>query len=85
MTAVPMSFEIIVFLVVLALAFDFMNGFHDAANSIATVVSTRVLRPHYAVAWAAFFNFIAFLFFGLSRRQHDRHGRHRSRRSSTST
>ena len=53
-------------LVVLALAFDFMNGFHDAANSIATVVSTRVLRPHYAVAWAAFFNFIAFLFFGLS-------------------
>src|SRR5207248_8445623 len=42
-----------------------MNGFHDAANSIATVVSTRVLRPHYAVAWAAFFNFIAFLFFGV--------------------
>jgi PiT family inorganic phosphate transporter len=42
-----------------------MNGFHDAANSIATIVSTRVLRPHYAVAWAAFFNFIAFLFFGL--------------------
>ena len=56
----------IVFLIVLALAFDFMNGFHDAANSIATVVSTRVLRPHLAVAWAAFFNFIAFLFFGLS-------------------
>ncbi len=56
----------IVFLIVLALAFDFMNGFHDAANSIATVVSTRVLRPHYAVVWAAFFNFIAFLFFGLS-------------------
>jgi PiT family inorganic phosphate transporter len=52
-------------LVALALAFDFMNGFHDAANSIATIVSTRVLRPHYAVAWAAFFNFIAFLFFGL--------------------
>ena len=66
MTAGPMSFEIVVFLIVLALAFDFMNGFHDAANSIATVVSTRVLRPHYAVAWAAFFNFIAFLFFGLS-------------------
>ncbi|MDH5287837.1 MAG: inorganic phosphate transporter [Betaproteobacteria bacterium] len=42
-----------------------MNGFHDAANSIATIVSTRVLRPQYAVAWAAFFNFIAFLFFGL--------------------
>jgi len=58
--------EYLVLLVALALAFDFMNGFHDAANSIATVVSTRVLRPHYAVAWAAFFNFIAFLVFGLS-------------------
>ncbi|MFA6584201.1 MAG: inorganic phosphate transporter [Elusimicrobiaceae bacterium] len=54
----------IVFLILLALAFDFLNGFHDAANSIATVVSTRVLSPRYAVAWAAFFNFIAFLFFG---------------------
>lgn len=52
-------------LIVLALAFDFLNGFHDSANSIATVVSTRVLSPRYAVAWAAFFNFIAFLFFGL--------------------
>jgi len=60
------AFGMVVFLIVLALAFDFMNGFHDAANSIATVVSTRVLRPHFAVAWAAFFNFIAFLFFGLS-------------------
>ncbi|MGB7988953.1 MAG: inorganic phosphate transporter [Candidatus Methylophosphatis roskildensis] len=60
-----MSFEVLVFLVVLALAFDFMNGFHDAANSIATIVSTGVLRPQFAVAWAAFFNFIAFLFFGL--------------------
>ena len=49
----------------LALVFDFINGFHDAANSIATVVSTRVLPPRYAVVWAAFFNFIAFLFFGL--------------------
>jgi len=49
----------------LALAFDFVNGFHDAANSIATVVSTRVLSPRWAVGWAAFFNFIAFLFFGL--------------------
>src|ERR1043165_5224797 len=48
-----------------ALVFDFLNGLHDAANSIATIVSTRVLRPRYAVAWAAFFNFIAFLFFGL--------------------
>jgi PiT family inorganic phosphate transporter len=52
-------------LVAVALAFDFLNGLHDAANSIATVVSTRVLRPQYAVIWAAFFNFIAFLFFGL--------------------
>jgi PiT family inorganic phosphate transporter len=47
----------------LALAFDFVNGFHDAANSIATIVSTRVLKPHWAVAWAAFFNFVAFLIF----------------------
>ena len=53
------------FLILVALAFDFMNGFHDAANSIATVVSTRVLTPRAAVVWAAFFNFIAFLFFGL--------------------
>jgi PiT family inorganic phosphate transporter len=50
---------------VLALIFDFLNGFHDAANSIATVVSTRVLKPYWAIAWAAFFNFIAFLFFKL--------------------
>jgi PiT family inorganic phosphate transporter len=49
----------------LALAFDFINGFHDAANSIATVVSTRVMTPRWAVGWAAFFNFIAFLLFGL--------------------
>src|SRR5438067_6266938 len=61
-----MPFDVVVFLVVLALAFDFMNGFHDAANSIATIVSTRVLRPHYAVVWASFFNFIAFLVFGLN-------------------
>ncbi|MEK6579426.1 MAG: inorganic phosphate transporter [Bdellovibrionota bacterium] len=59
------SYEMIVFTIAVALAFDFMNGFHDAANSIATVVSTRVLRPQWAVAWAAFFNFIAFMFFGL--------------------
>ncbi|MBB3523475.1 anion permease [Rhizobium redzepovicii] len=52
-------------LVAVALFFDFLNGLHDAANSIATIVSTRVLRPQYAVFWAAFFNFIAFLFFGL--------------------
>ena len=55
----------IVFLIFLALVFDFLNGFHDAANSIATIVSTRVLTPRWAVFWAAFFNFIAFLFFGL--------------------
>lgn len=58
-----MSFAVIVILVGLALAFDFINGFHDAANSIATVVSTRVLKPAHAVFWAAFFNFLAFLFF----------------------
>nr|WP_210265466.1 inorganic phosphate transporter [Bradyrhizobium aeschynomenes] len=52
-------------LIGVALAFDFLNGLHDAANSIATIVSTRVLRPQYAVFWAAFFNFIAFGVFGL--------------------
>jgi PiT family inorganic phosphate transporter len=52
-----------IFVILLALAFDFTNGFHDAANSIATVVSTRVLSPRYAVIWAAFFNFVAFLIF----------------------
>jgi PiT family inorganic phosphate transporter len=55
----------LIVLVVIALTFDLLNGLHDAANSIATVVSTRVLSPRWAVAWAAFFNFIAFLFFGL--------------------
>lgn len=53
----------LVLLVALALVFDFMNGFHDAANSIATVVSTRVLKPYQAVVWAAFFNFLAFYVF----------------------
>jgi PiT family inorganic phosphate transporter len=52
-------------LILLSLTFDFLNGFHDSANSIATIVSTRVLTPRRAVVWAAFFNFIAFLFFGL--------------------
>ena len=52
-------------IILVALVFDFLNGFHDAANSIATVVSTRVLSPRVAVVWAAFFDFIAFLFFGL--------------------
>ena len=59
------SLQILIFLIAVALLFDFLNGLHDAANSIATIVSTRVLRPKYAVMWAAFFNFIAFLFFGL--------------------
>ncbi len=54
----------VILVILLALAFDYTNGFHDAANSIATVVSTRVLAPRYAVAWAAFWNFIAFLVFG---------------------
>src|ERR671928_2212404 len=54
----------LVLIVAVALAFDFFNGFHDAANSIATVVSTRVLTPRLAVVWAAFFNFVAFLVFG---------------------
>ena len=52
-------------IVLVALAFDFSNGFHDAANSIATIVSTRVLAPRYAVIWAAVFNFIAFAVFGV--------------------
>ncbi|CAD5255749.1 putative low-affinity inorganic phosphate transporter [Bosea sp. 62] len=55
----------LLFLIAVALLFDFLNGLHDAANSIATIVSTRVLAPQWAVFWAAFFNFIAFLFFGL--------------------
>lgn len=58
-----MSIYVLVFLVVLALLFDFMNGFHDAANAIATVVSTGVLKPHQAVAMAAFFNFVAIMVF----------------------
>lgn len=60
-----LNFEAIVIILV-ALAFDFVNGFHDAANSIATVVSTRVLPPRLAVAWAAFWNFVAFLVFGTA-------------------
>jgi inorganic phosphate transporter, PiT family len=63
----PLNFALstLIFLVFLALAFDFMNGFHDAANSIATVVSTRVLKPHHAVLFAAFFNFAAIWVFEL--------------------
>ncbi len=60
-----MTFEVLVLLIIIALAFDFMNGFHDAANSIATVVSTGVLKPHQAVAMAAAFNFIALFVFQL--------------------
>ena len=60
-----LAFPLLNGLVGIALLFDFLNGLHDAANSIATIFSTRVLRPQYAVMWAAFFNFIAFLFFGL--------------------
>jgi inorganic phosphate transporter, PiT family len=60
-----LAFPILIGLIAVALFFDFLNGLHDAANSIATIVSTRVLRPQYAVFWAAFFNFIAFMFFGL--------------------
>jgi PiT family inorganic phosphate transporter len=60
-----LSMHLLVGLIAIALAFDFLNGLHDAANSIATIVSTRVLSPVFAVFWAAFFNFIAFLVFGL--------------------
>ena len=56
----------VVFIIFVALVFDFINGFHDAANSIATVVSTRVLTPLQAVVWAAFFNFVAAFGFGVS-------------------
>ncbi|MEY2660395.1 MAG: hypothetical protein RLZZ123_1567 [Pseudomonadota bacterium] len=66
MDTVPIALWVVVLLVGLALLFDFMNGFHDAANSIATVVSTGVLRPTHAVLFAAFFNFIAIFVFHLS-------------------
>ncbi|OGQ57023.1 MAG: inorganic phosphate transporter [Deltaproteobacteria bacterium RIFCSPLOWO2_02_FULL_50_16] len=59
------TFLFVVFIILIALAFDFINGFHDAANSVATVVSTRVLSPKQAVIWAAFFNFVAVGVFGL--------------------
>jgi PiT family inorganic phosphate transporter len=60
-----LSIPLLIGLIVVALAFDLLNGLHDTANSIATIVSTRMLRPRYAVIWAAFFNFIAFLLFGV--------------------
>ena len=59
-----LSLAFVIFIILIALAFDFTNGMHDAANSIATVVSTRVLTPRQPVVWAAFFNFVAFLIFG---------------------
>jgi PiT family inorganic phosphate transporter len=59
------SLPLVVFIILVALVFDYINGFHDAANSIATVVSTRVLTPMQAVAWAAFFNFVAAFGFGV--------------------
>src|SRR5712675_2569988 len=64
MDIIPIALPLLIALVLVALAFDFLNGLHDAANSIATIVSTRVLRPQTAVIWAAFFNFVAFLIFG---------------------
>jgi inorganic phosphate transporter, PiT family len=60
-----LSLPVLIGLIAVSLLFDFLNGLHDAANSIATIVSTRVLRARHAVAWAAFFNFIAFLVFGV--------------------
>jgi PiT family inorganic phosphate transporter len=63
---VTLGLPFIIFVVIIALTFDFTNGMHDAANSISTVVSTRVLSPRLAVVWAAFFNFIAFLIFGTT-------------------
>ncbi len=66
MQSVPIALWVVILLVVMALLFDFMNGFHDAANSIATVVSTGVLRPTQAVVFAAFFNLIAIFVFHLS-------------------
>jgi len=64
MVAGSWGFAFIVLIIAIALTFDFTNGLHDAANSVATVVSTRVLSPKQAVVWAAFFNFVAFLIFG---------------------
>jgi PiT family inorganic phosphate transporter len=60
------NFHVVLFLIAVALAFDFLNGFHDAANSIATIVSTGAMSPRWAVMWAAFFNFVAFLVFGVA-------------------
>src|SRR5829696_3390840 len=64
LASLPPMLTLILFIIFLALVFDFLNGFHDAANSIATIVSTRVLTPSMAVVWAAFFNFVAAFLFG---------------------
>ena len=61
----PDSFGFVIFLILVALVFDFLNGFHDSANAISTIVSTRVLSPKYAVLWAAFFEFAAVFFVGV--------------------
>src|SRR5512135_1922100 len=61
-----MSLSFIIFIIFVALAFDYTNGMHDAANSISTIVSTRVLPPRVAVVWAAVFNFVAFLIFSTT-------------------
>ncbi len=66
MDAHSVTLSLIIFIIFIALVFDYVNGFHDAANSIATIVATRVLSPGVAVAWAAFFNFIAFVVFGTA-------------------
>src|SRR5512136_2285847 len=65
-TMPEVSLILVIFIILVALAFDFTNGMHDAANSISTIVSTRVLTPRLAIIWAAFFNFIAFAFFGTA-------------------
>jgi PiT family inorganic phosphate transporter len=65
METAALGLPLLITLIGIALVFDFFNGMNDAGNSIATIVSTRVLKPQYAVIWASFFNFIAFLFFGL--------------------
>ncbi len=66
MDAHSITLGLVIFIIIIALVFDYVNGFHDAANSIATIVATRVLSPGVAVAWAAFFNFIAFIVFGTA-------------------
>ena len=66
MDAHSITLGLVIFIIIIALVFDYVNGFHDAANSIATIVATRVLSPGVAVAWAAFFNFIAFVVFGTA-------------------